>query len=64
MRKIIIALSALAAIGLIAPIGSASAETTVIHKEGGRHMDRHHVKKVIIKHKEHRDRHVVVKHRY
>ena len=74
MRKIIIALSALAAIGIAAPLSSASAQTTVIKHEGERHMDRDHdrrnVKKVIIK-RGHRDwdrrhheaRKIVIKHR-
>lgn len=51
MRKVIVALAALAAIGFIAPtIQSANAETVVVKKDGDHDRDwnRHHHKKVVI----------------
>jgi hypothetical protein len=60
MRKFAIALAALAAIGIAAPLTSSTRaeEAKVVIKTGDhdRDMQRHHKKKiVIIKHRRHRD---------
>ena len=59
MRKLAIALAALAAVGFAIPlISSAKAEDTVVIKKDGDHdrdMHRHHKKIVIIKHHRHHD---------
>jgi hypothetical protein len=59
MRKLAIVFAALATIGFVAPtVQSASAETTVVKKDGDHDRDwgRHHHKKVvIIKHRHHDD---------
>jgi len=61
MRKFVLALAAIASVGLIVPtINSARAEDRVVVKEHGdhhHHWNRHHDKKVVVikKHRHHHD---------
>jgi hypothetical protein len=61
MRKVILALAAVASVGLFVPaINSARAEDRVVIKERGEHhhrwhRDRDHHKKVVIIKRKHRD---------
>jgi hypothetical protein len=59
MRKLVLSLAALGALGLVVPYAApAKAEdTVVIHRHGDRDRDmaRHHHKKVIIIKKDHHD---------
>ena len=62
MRKLIIAVAALAVAGLAVPMSSAVAQDKVVIKKGeGDHFRHHHGKKVvIIKHREHRNHAAIV----
>jgi len=66
MRNVVLGIAALAAVGFVLPVASASAQSVVIKTDSGRHegwRHRHHKKVVVIKHHRHHDRHAVVIHR-
>lgn len=54
MRKLILSLAALAALGVVMPYAApAKAETVIIHRHGDRFFHPHHDRTVIIKHHDH-----------
>jgi hypothetical protein len=60
MRKLVLTLAALAAVGIALPVvsNSANAETVVIKKSGGHHYGwRHHDRKRVIIREGHRHHH-------